>query len=56
LGNQLQHLNALKTESLRPAHKYVPWVTVNGQHTEEIEQEAERDLVKLICKTYKVMD
>lgn len=56
LGNQLQHTNALRTESLQPPHKYVPWVTVNGQHTEEMEDEALNDLVKLICKTYKVMN
>jgi interferon gamma-inducible protein 30 len=49
-------LNALKTESLRPAHKYVPWVTVNGQHTEAMEDAALNDLVKLICQTYKVIE
>lgn len=54
LGNKLQHDNAVKTENLQPQHQYVPWVTVNGEHTEHIEQEAERDLVRLICKTYKV--
>ena len=56
LGNQLQHLNAVKTANLQPPHKYVPWVTVNGVHTEEIENEAMDDLVKLICKTYKVIN
>ena len=56
LGNHLQHINAVKTENLQPQHKYVPWVTVDGKHTEEIEQEAERNLVKLICKTYKVVN
>lgn len=55
LGNQLQHINAVKTDSLQPQHQYVPWVTVNGEHTETIEREAERDLVRLICKTYKVI-
>lgn len=54
LGNQLQHIYAVQTENLQPAHKYVPWVTVNGKHTETMEHEAERDLIKLICKTYKV--
>jgi interferon gamma-inducible protein 30 len=55
LGNQLQHIYAVQTENLQPAHQYVPWVTLNGEHTEEIEHEAERDLVKLVCKTYKVI-
>ena len=56
LGNHLQHINAVKTENLQPQHKYVPWVTVNGEHTEEIQNEAMDDLVKLICKTYKVVN
>ncbi|CAF0776034.1 unnamed protein product [Rotaria sp. Silwood1] len=53
LGNQLQHAFAVQTDSLQPPHQYVPWVTVNGEHTEEMEQEAEKDLIGLICKTYK---
>ncbi len=55
LGNQLQHINAVRTENLQPQHQYVPWVTINGQHTEQIEREAERNLVQLICRTYKVI-
>ncbi len=54
IGNLLQHAYAVQTESLQPPHQYVPWVTVNGIHTEEIERDAEKDLVQLICKTYKV--
>lgn len=54
LGNDLEHAMAVKTESLDPPHKYVPWVTLNGVHTEDIEKQAETDLVGLICQTYKV--
>ncbi|GFN89449.1 gamma-interferon-inducible lysosomal thiol reductase [Plakobranchus ocellatus] len=53
-GNELEHKMALKTNALQPPHRYVPWVTINGIHTEAIEKEAESDLVKLICDTYKV--
>lgn len=52
VGNALQHELALQTESLSPAHQYVPWVTVNGVHTEDIQNRAQDDLVKLICETY----
>ena len=54
MGNLLQHNNAVLTENLKPTHTYVPWVTLNGVHTEKIEQEAEKDLVKLVCDTYTV--
>jgi interferon gamma-inducible protein 30 len=53
LGNSLEHEMALKTEALKPDHTYVPWITLNGVHTEEIENKAESDLVKLVCNTYK---
>ncbi|KAK3749816.1 hypothetical protein RRG08_063099 [Elysia crispata] len=52
-GNKLEHEMAVKTDALQPPHKYVPWVTVNGVHTAAIESEAEKDIVKLVCDTYK---
>jgi interferon gamma-inducible protein 30 len=54
LGNDLQHANAVLTEQLNPPHNYVPWVTLNGVHTEDINNEALEDLVGLICNAYKV--
>ncbi|CAL1531012.1 unnamed protein product [Lymnaea stagnalis] len=53
MGNSLEHQMAVQTDALVPSHQYVPWVTLNGVHTEEIEKEAEADLVKLVCDTYK---
>lgn len=55
LGNQLQHANAVLTENLQPPHQYVPWITINGEHTDDMEKEAEKDLIGLICKSYKVI-
>lgn len=52
MGNQLEHKMAEQTNALDPPHKYVPWVTLNGVHTEKIEREAEDDLMSLICHTY----
>ena len=53
LGNELEHEMGLKTEGLQPPRKYVPWVTLNGIHTEKIENKAMKDLKGLICETYQ---
>jgi interferon gamma-inducible protein 30 len=56
LGNQLQHAYAVQTENLQPPHQYVPWVTLNDEHTDDIEKQAEKDLIGLVCKSYKGSD
>ena len=43
-----------KTEALDPAHEYVPWIVVNGKHTDEIQTQAMTNLVALVCKLYEV--
>ncbi|XP_034039543.1 gamma-interferon-inducible lysosomal thiol reductase-like [Thalassophryne amazonica] len=53
VGNQLMHQNALKTNALSPPHKYVPWVTINGEHTDDLQSKAESHLFTLICSIYK---
>jgi len=52
-GNKLEHAMGAKTESLSPPHKYVPWVVVNGEHTDELQEKAQRDLVGLVCSMYQ---
>ena len=53
-GNGLHHLMGVKTETLVPPHKYVPWIVVNGGHNEEIQKQAQTDLLGLVCQLYKV--
>ncbi|KAL6104358.1 ifi30 [Pungitius sinensis] len=53
VGNQLMHQNALKTGALQPPHQYVPWVTINGEHTEELQEKALNSLFTLVCSMYK---
>lgn len=53
LGNQIMHQNALKTKALSPPHTFVPWVTVNGVHTDELQQKAMSSLISLVCSLYK---
>ncbi len=55
-GNSLVHEYGLRTESLVPAHKYVPWLVVNGVHNKETQRAAETDLAKLVCQSYKGKD
>ncbi|XP_046719318.1 gamma-interferon-inducible lysosomal thiol reductase-like [Silurus meridionalis] len=52
-GNQLMHQNAKKTASLQPPHQYVPWITINGEHTEELQNKAMNSLFLLVCSLYK---
>lgn len=52
-GNALEHKMALKTNALNPPHYYVPWVTLNGKHSEEIQEKATFDLLGLVCSTFQ---
>ncbi|KAG8593958.1 hypothetical protein GDO81_001008, partial [Engystomops pustulosus] len=52
LGNKLMHENAMKTDSLNPPHDYVPWVVVNGQHNDTLQDRAISALLNLICEMY----
>jgi len=52
-GNKLEHSMGVKTESLDPPHKYVPWVVVNGEHTDELQEKAQSDLLGLVCSLYQ---
>ncbi|XP_077374136.1 gamma-interferon-inducible lysosomal thiol reductase-like isoform X2 [Festucalex cinctus] len=53
LGNQLMHQNALRTNTLNPPHQFVPWVTINGEHTDDLQKKATTALLPLICNLYK---
>jgi interferon, gamma-inducible protein 30 len=54
LGNQWQHAYAVQTENTKPTQAFVPWVTLNGNHTNDIQDMAQTDLIELLCQTYKV--
>ncbi|KAG1969616.1 gamma-interferon-inducible lysosomal thiol reductase [Pimephales promelas] len=52
-GNKLMHGNAVKTNALKPPHEYVPWITINGEHTEDLQNKAMNSLFSLVCSLYK---
>jgi interferon gamma-inducible protein 30 len=45
-GNNLQHEAAQKT----PAHDYVPWVQVNGQHDKDVENKIISNMLEYLCE------
>ncbi|KAL4634787.1 gamma-interferon-inducible lysosomal thiol reductase [Arapaima gigas] len=53
LGNKLMHKNAQETAALNPPHQYVPWITINGKHTEDLQNKAMSSLFNLVCSLYK---
>ncbi|XP_007424545.2 gamma-interferon-inducible lysosomal thiol reductase [Python bivittatus] len=53
LGNKLMHENAKLTRALQPSHEYVPWILINGVHTDKLQTQAEESLFELVCKLYK---
>ncbi|NWR60616.1 GILT reductase, partial [Bucorvus abyssinicus] len=52
-GAALMHRNAQLTEALDPPHQYVPWIVINGKHTEELQTQAQASLLGLICRLYQ---
>ncbi|KAF1653800.1 Gamma-interferon-inducible lysosomal thiol reductase, partial [Eudyptes chrysocome] len=52
-GAALMHRNAQLTEALDPPHQYVPWILINGKHTDELQEQAEASLLGLICRLYQ---
>ncbi|XP_060753899.1 gamma-interferon-inducible lysosomal thiol reductase-like [Neoarius graeffei] len=52
-GNQLMHQNAKATAALQPPHEYVPWVTINSEHTDDLQEKAMGSLFLLVCSLYK---
>uniref|UniRef100_G3NZR6 Gamma-interferon-inducible lysosomal thiol reductase n=1 Tax=Gasterosteus aculeatus aculeatus TaxID=481459 RepID=G3NZR6_GASAC len=53
LGRQLMHAYAAMTRALHPAHTHVPWLTVNGEYTEENEDKVLSSLFHFVCRLYK---
>ncbi|NXS45442.1 GILT reductase, partial [Balaeniceps rex] len=53
-GATLMHRNAQLTEALDPPHQYVPWIVINGKHTDELQAQAQTSLLGLICHLYQV--
>ena len=55
-GNRLEHEMAVKTDSLDPPHKYVPYIVVNGNHTDDIQNAVTDSLLNYVCNAYTGSD
>jgi len=51
-GNRLQHQMALKTNALNPPHQYLPWFTINGEHSSEIQTQLLNNMLSYVCDMY----
>merc|ERR1712154_316593 len=52
MGNKFQHEIATLTAALSPPHQYVPWIVVNGEHTDAIQQSCQTNVLDCVCKEY----
>lgn len=52
-GNFLEHQMAQRTDALQPKHQYVPWLVIDGVHTERMQTDAQVDLMEFLCDHFK---
>ncbi len=51
-GNKLQHEIADDTDNLKPSHKWVPWITVDGVYNSKVQDKIQDNMVGWICDNY----
>jgi len=51
-GQNVLHDIAVETKSLKPSLNFVPWIVINGEHTEEMQSESLNNLERYLCKNY----
>ncbi|KAI2795983.1 hypothetical protein RDWZM_004640 [Blomia tropicalis] len=49
-GFELIKINWKRTTNLIPPKEYVPWIVIDGKHTETMQKEAQADLLSYLCK------
>lgn len=52
-GTALMHEMATQTGALNPRHQYVPWITVNGAHTDAVQTAIMNNMVQYVCSVYQ---
>mgnify|MGYP001218413757 CR=1 FL=1 len=52
-GNALEHKQAQLIEALSPPHTYVPYLVVDGVHSDAIQNAVGSNLLGYVCQNYK---
>ena len=52
-GNRLFYSMGAYTSNMRPRMNYVPWLVVNGVYSDQVQYEAEHNLVSYLCRKFK---
>jgi len=55
-GIQLDHEAALRTDALDPPHTYVPYLVVNGEHSDTVQDAITDSLLNYVCGAYRGPD
>lgn len=51
-GNALEHEAAVLTDALDPPHQFVPYVVVNGEHSDDVQNSISESLFDYVCNAY----
>ncbi|XP_055931392.1 gamma-interferon-inducible lysosomal thiol reductase-like [Argiope bruennichi] len=49
MGMNLEYQMAKKTDALNPPHTFIPWITVSGKGSNEINNRATENLMSVVC-------
>jgi len=52
LGQNILHRIGLETKNLKPSLTFIPWIVINGKHTDEMQKGSIDNLEEYLCKNY----
>ena len=53
IGNRAEMIQQNATNALNPKLTSVPWITLQGKHTDDIQAECLDDTLKCVCKVHE---
>ncbi|CAG2167806.1 unnamed protein product [Oppiella nova] len=51
-GDRLLVAHSHRTFNLEPQHRFIPWVIIDGTHTDEIQSRSQTNLMQYMCEAY----